>query len=506
VCGYAVEWLRSCYRSTWFLPETGSAPIRGRYWFNDDAPFYPNEHAFTSRNWSNDAAAESAPYGEQPGKQTYDKGGFPTKHPDPVLVGTDDCIANGEHAGEPDWQIVLVSAAIHLNPGDTTPQGYLNPSTPTTFYIISDGPFASAPAALAFGQAHYPPFTLVCPASFIGAPFVPDAFTAAAAGYYLRVEISKTTLRTLNCAPFMPCTIEGLPCECWANPPKIFKASGGSKQGGAAAFPVQYSITGSGGARQNGSAYFAEGYTIVGTGGAKQNGSAALAAGFGILAQGGAKENGSAALAAGFGILAQGGAKENGSAALAAGFGILAAGGAKQNGSAGIVNGYAITGSGGAKENGQGSGSAAATLYCQSTHGYLTCDSLSTTNKDLGPTVSSGTQAFTTTSTSYVRVGSYKINFSGTSGTYTAQLHITAATGTFRFRLEILDGSCAIVASTPYTADLNSTGTFSTSGSITWPAGGASVCIRIDVKKTGGVGPTGCVVTQDSTSYVIVSP
>jgi hypothetical protein len=201
-----------------------------------------------------------------------------------------------------------------------------------------------------------------------------------------------------------------------------------------------------------------------------------------------------------------GGAKQNGAAAIAAGASLTMSGGAKQNGAAATSAGASLTMSGGAKQNGAGGTSAAAFLYCQSTHGYTTCDSLSTTNKDLASTVSSGTQAFTTTSTSYVRAGTYKQAFTGTSGTYTAQLHITAATGTFRFRLEILDASCAIIASTPYTADLSTTGTFSTSGSITWPAGGASVAIRIDVKKTGGVGPTGCVVTQDSTSYALVSP
>jgi hypothetical protein len=183
---------------------------------------------------------------------------------------------------------------------------------------------------------------------------------------------------------------------------------------------------------------------------------------------------------------------------------MLMSGGAKENGSSMETIAYVITMSGGAKENGSAKLESEPLYFCQSTNTYTTCNSLSTVNRDLATSVGSGTTSFTTTSVTYVRVGTYKINFVGASGTYKTSLNITAATGTYRFRLEILDSSCAIVANGSYSADLTTTGVKTLTDVITWPGTGATIAIRIDVKKTGGVGPTGCVVTQDSSSYVQV--
>jgi hypothetical protein len=130
---------------------------------------------------------------------------------------------------------------------------------------------------------------------------------------------------------------------------------------------------------------------------------------------------------------------------------------------------------------------------------------LAPTNHDLGAAASSGTASYLTTSTSYVRSGSYKIGFVGHSGTYAGSVNVTTATGNYRFSIDILDASCAVVATTGLTGDLSGTGVRTFSGSITWPAGGASVCLRIDVKKITGPGSAGCIITQDSNSFITVA-
>src|SRR5262249_7816274 len=125
--------------------------------------------------------------------------------------------------------------------------------------------------------------------------------------------------------------------------------------------------------------------------------------------------------------------------------------------------------------------------------------------KDLGPSVSSGATTFTTTSTTFVRTGSYKINLAGGSGTYGGSVNVTTGTAHYRRSLDILDGSCAVVATTGFTAEQCGNQVLTFSGSLTWPAGAASICLAIEIKKVGGVGPVPLQITQDSSSFVTVA-
>ncbi len=101
VCGYAVEWLRSCFRSRWRLWRGSEQTIAGRYYFADEGtPHYPCRHNLWSRDWVSADGFEHAALGEWAGEREYDRGDPPPVLPVAKLVGNKDCIENGE-AGQP---------------------------------------------------------------------------------------------------------------------------------------------------------------------------------------------------------------------------------------------------------------------------------------------------------------------------------------------------------------------------------------------------------------------
>lgn len=104
MCGYAVEWVRSCKKSKWRLTR-GSDRLRpGFYYFSPaGTPFYPGFHLLGSRDWvSGDRNPfEEQPLGEWSGPTEWYDGTPPIVLPLPVSVGDVDCIANGERPGLP---------------------------------------------------------------------------------------------------------------------------------------------------------------------------------------------------------------------------------------------------------------------------------------------------------------------------------------------------------------------------------------------------------------------
>ncbi len=99
MCGYAVEWLRSCYRSTWRLFRNNADQLtEGRYYFAaPDAPHYPGWHNLGSRNWTSDERDPEPQLGETgQTPRPWDRG---ERHPGlipPGLVGSPECVALGD--------------------------------------------------------------------------------------------------------------------------------------------------------------------------------------------------------------------------------------------------------------------------------------------------------------------------------------------------------------------------------------------------------------------------
>ena len=72
--------------------------VRGRYVFRPaNTPHYPGLHNLGSRNWTTDERDPWPALGETPfAPRPYDKGELRAGNPPAILLGTADCIANGE--------------------------------------------------------------------------------------------------------------------------------------------------------------------------------------------------------------------------------------------------------------------------------------------------------------------------------------------------------------------------------------------------------------------------
>lgn len=96
-CGYAVDWLRSCYASQWKLFRNSDTLTPGIYYRNPAAPHYPGPHNLGSRTWISQEADPPPILGEQPpAVRPYSKGLFPTLLPPAVRIGSTDCIERGD--------------------------------------------------------------------------------------------------------------------------------------------------------------------------------------------------------------------------------------------------------------------------------------------------------------------------------------------------------------------------------------------------------------------------
>lgn len=97
VCGYVVDYLRSCYRSNWRLyPDRPDVLTPGRYYFvPSDTPDYPGPQLFTSLNWIRGPGVEPYDLGQVEGPQPWDRGDPPPRLPLPVLIGSADCVRRG---------------------------------------------------------------------------------------------------------------------------------------------------------------------------------------------------------------------------------------------------------------------------------------------------------------------------------------------------------------------------------------------------------------------------
>jgi hypothetical protein len=93
-----VEWVRSCYRSEWYLYRDSPRATAGRYYRAPaGTPTYPGFHNLGSRNWHDRNWLSDVTLGESlTSRQRWDTGIVPPVIPLPILVGNADCIQNGE--------------------------------------------------------------------------------------------------------------------------------------------------------------------------------------------------------------------------------------------------------------------------------------------------------------------------------------------------------------------------------------------------------------------------
>jgi hypothetical protein len=116
VCGYAVEWLRSCYSSRWRLFRGSSQITRGYYYFCDpDTPFFPGTHNLGSLNWTTtDREGMNPPLGEYQidalaTGRPWRNGSFPFGLPLTVSFGSAECLTDGERLPLPVVSRVLIA-------------------------------------------------------------------------------------------------------------------------------------------------------------------------------------------------------------------------------------------------------------------------------------------------------------------------------------------------------------------------------------------------------------
>lgn len=106
VCGYAVEWLRSCYRSLWRLSDDSTILSPGQYCF---APpgigHFPGEQPFGSRNWTTDESPHfPREVGEVLGvRQTWHSGLVANPFPLAQVVGDERLLNNQRPATACAW-------------------------------------------------------------------------------------------------------------------------------------------------------------------------------------------------------------------------------------------------------------------------------------------------------------------------------------------------------------------------------------------------------------------
>lgn len=98
MCGFAVEWLRSCYVSTWRLGSDSAQLTAGRYVFcPEGTPHFEDWHPFGSRNWSTDDFKNGPPVnGEARGtRQQWSNGLSPNPFPFARQIGDPAAMIDG---------------------------------------------------------------------------------------------------------------------------------------------------------------------------------------------------------------------------------------------------------------------------------------------------------------------------------------------------------------------------------------------------------------------------
>lgn len=102
MCGFAIEWVRTCFSGHWRLFSDPTIITPGRYVrVPEDWPHYPGFHNVGSRDWTSDERDPWPLLGETSGRRTYYSGRPPQIFPSAVALGSPFCISHGERTPLP---------------------------------------------------------------------------------------------------------------------------------------------------------------------------------------------------------------------------------------------------------------------------------------------------------------------------------------------------------------------------------------------------------------------
>lgn len=105
--------MRACYKGTWRLTRDSDRERSGFYWFcPEDTPFYPGLHNLWSYQWTTAERDHRTLLGDFTGERVFYDGRRPARRPLPVLVGSPECIENGEKEG----LAVINDVSAHCSP------------------------------------------------------------------------------------------------------------------------------------------------------------------------------------------------------------------------------------------------------------------------------------------------------------------------------------------------------------------------------------------------------
>lgn len=113
MCGYAVDWLRSCYIRTWKFVTDAPSECTGQFYFSPPGtPFFPHLHNFGSSVWDTDDPVLPSTLGERDTiARIYKKGIHYAGDALPGVTGPLADIQNGESAFAPFPTRHMVNAA-----------------------------------------------------------------------------------------------------------------------------------------------------------------------------------------------------------------------------------------------------------------------------------------------------------------------------------------------------------------------------------------------------------
>jgi len=146
VCGYAVEWLRSCYRGKWRLfKDRPDIVTAGRYVFADGKPHYPGVHNLGSANWMADEGVRPAGALGEVAYDGWDNGMSAVALPPAGRIGDEGCIADGER-----WPLPVIDRTF---PGGWDSRCWLLPlPMPPAVPAIDAVDIEPRPNALTYAQ------------------------------------------------------------------------------------------------------------------------------------------------------------------------------------------------------------------------------------------------------------------------------------------------------------------------------------------------------------------
>lgn len=285
--------------------------------------------------------------------------------------------------------------------------------------------------------------------------------------------------------------------------PARLDSQGGSVESGVTLFARAGELVNNGGVRENGAAAFLWGGGIENDGGSLSDGASGFAPSGGFANDGGALENGAAAFAAGSTLVNLGGALENGVTLFAGISPFVNLGGALENGTGNLRAGQRLVNAGGSKENGAATfhpnlaPQFVATLADPSTCGFG--------GRVFAASAGSGTQAGSTSSTTFTSVAQWVGPATMRAGAFFASLNITAlsANAEIRFNVRGANGTtCAIPDASGQSATYAATGIFQEFLTMAHTSGVDNLLFNLEMRRASGAGSVSVTITRGASSFV----